>query len=110
MGLGEAIKSDVDNLRQLLGTPCTLNGADIGKCSKNELNPAQIRETIGSDYEDEIGLSWCVFEVSADHPVKVQDRITETITGQNWVVRRVSVPQAAGVILAYRCLCVVEMI
>lgn len=111
MALGDDIKSMIDDLRDDLGTSCTLNaGTALGKCSFAAVNPAQLREVIGEIYDDEIGLPWAMIEVPAGFSVKEQDKITVGTTSEVFVVRRVTNSMANGVLLAQRCYCIGQML
>lgn len=106
MGLGTDIKSQVDSVRNTLGTDCTLNGTTaLGKCAVLEMSPEQVQSLIRQGYEDEIGPPFAMIEVPATPAVKEGDLITVDLTGEDWIVFRKSTAQAAGVVLAQRCLC-----
>ncbi len=112
MTLGGDIKSLVDDVRNTLGLACTLNaGTALGTCAYHDLSPAAAREMVGeATFEDEVSQRWAMIEVPAANEPKEQDKITVTLTGDAWIVRRVSVTQAAGVVLAYRCYCVRQLV
>lgn len=110
MALGDDIKAQVESVRETLGTACSLNGTAITKkCSYAELSTQQMKEYLGDDFQDEINLPWAMIECPAGTGVKEQDKLTVTLTGQDWVVRRVSHPQAAGVKIGERCLCIGQL-
>jgi hypothetical protein len=91
----------------MLGSACTLNGSTaLGKCSLNILNPSQVRDALGEDYENEQDLEWAMIETDASFTIHAQDSITVTATGRSYVVRRVSRPVTDDVVAANRCLCV----
>jgi hypothetical protein len=105
--LGTQIKNQVDAVRDMLGSTCTLNGStDLGKCSINALNGAQVRETLGDDFSDEQDREWAMIETDASFDITAQDSITVTTTAHSYVVRRVTRPCNNDVVAANRCLCV----
>ena len=105
MGLGEDIKAQVDSVRNTLGTDCTIGGVSIGKCSYEDLTPSQTQGILGFDYSDEISSAWAMIECDADTAVIEGTVITVTLTGKEWIVRKVMGTQAAGVLIGKRCLC-----
>ena len=114
MAIGDAIKSCVDGLRDDLGTLCTLtvgtaDPVSLGKCGYNDLDSSTARELAGDAFFDEIGTRWAMIEVPTDLKPEEQQLITNTLTGDPWVVRRVSKAQAADVVIAYRCLCTLDL-
>lgn len=107
MGIGDTLKADIDGLRELLGSACTLNGTTpLGKCSLRELVAAEARNFLGDEYSDELDLPWILIEAPAASQIKEGDKITVDITEQDWIVRRVMRPTAGDVILSKRCVCV----
>lgn len=110
MGVGNIVKRNVDMVRQMLGSECTLNGTDSAVCAVHDLDPAQVRSTLGDDYSDEIDMGWAMIEAPAEWNVEENDRITVVTTGQNWVVRRVKCSLVSGVVVAKRCMCTAETV
>lgn len=111
MGLGDDIKTAVDEVREMLGTTCLLNGStDIGLCAVYELSTSSAKEALGADFEDEFSMSWALIEAPAGAGVKQGNKITVSLTGQSWLVRRVTRTQAAGVAISERCLCCRELV
>lgn len=107
MGTGTDLKADVDALRDLLGSDCTLNGTTaLGKCAVRELDPSGARASLGEQFIDEVDLPWAWIETPAGSGIKEGDRITVDTTGDIWIVRRIKQPMAGDVVLAERCLCV----
>lgn len=106
MGIGDTIKANVDAVRDMLGSSCTIAGTDIGKCSWEDLTPDQTQSILGLDYSDEISLPWAMIECPAETTVVEGDLITVTVSGKSWIVRRVLFAFAGDVIIAKRCLCV----
>jgi hypothetical protein len=112
MGIGEDLKSDVDAVRNLLGSPCTLNGVTaLDYCSIHELNPDEVRATFGGDENfDDMNLVWMMIEAPAGSGIKQGDAITVDETARDYTVRRVTKPMAGGVVIAERCYCSGELV
>lgn len=105
--LGDMLKADNHEIRLELGATCTLNeSTDLGMCGLDTLNPAQVRDTLGDDYSDEQSLEWAMIETDPEHAIIAQDSITVTATSRRYVVRRITRPVVADVVIANRCLCV----
>jgi hypothetical protein len=105
MSIGTQIKAHVDAVRNALGSECNLNGTSIGKCSIHDISNEATKDLLGTDYQDEISTRWAMIETPSEKVPKEQDKITLVVTGQDYVVTRVSPAVVAGVVCAYRCLC-----
>ena len=110
MGVGDQIKANVDAIRATLGSACTLNAVAIGECSIHDLSAASAKELLSPDYQDEIGTRWAMIETPSEAVPEEQDVLTLTATGKDYIVTRVSPTLVAGVICAYRCLCLARTV
>lgn len=112
MGIGDDLKSDVDAVRDLLGSACTVNGTTaLGVCSIHELNPDEVQATFGGDENfDDMNLVWMMIEAPAGSGVKQGDAITVEATSREYAVRRVTKSMAGGVVIAERCYCSGELV
>ncbi len=107
MAIGDDIKTAVDAARDLLGHDFTLNDTTpLGACSYEEYSPARARTVLGEYFEDEIDLAWALIEVPMDTAVQEQDKITDDVTGWDWIIRRMMPSTGGSTQIAQRCMCV----
>lgn len=106
----DIVKASAAQVKALLGSDCTHNGTTaLGKCSLHLLNPAQVRETLGEDYENEQDLEWAMIATDPSFTIKVNDSIAVDDSTRTYIVRRVARPLVGGIAIENRCLCVVKV-